>query len=162
MISYPITDRENRRFTFRDSNGTHRGILWPDGDGNPLSNPAQDLVIMEEFIAPVPAFDIATEKLDSGEWIDDEANQTTTFTQTVISKTAEEQLEYTEEQDIQSNKATLATVISTYQIWRDQTNGLVVQSNIADVVSNLQQLIDHQSQMYRDFAYVLKWLDKRL
>ena len=65
------------------------------------------------------------------------------------------------EEDRQSKRQTLSTVITTYETWVTQLeNYTVISGNISggNVVNTLQQLVNHQQQMYRDFSYLLKWL----
>lgn len=164
MISYPITDRENRTFTFISPTfGRYQGKKWPVGDGSELPNPEPGLVILEEFYAPDPVVsDPATEKLDSGQWIDDEPNQTTTFTRSVVARSAEEQTEYAADQEIEANRVTLASKIASYQADYDALIGVTVAATAADVAAKMNILLPKYATLCRDFAYVLKWLDKRL
>ena len=155
MITYPV-DVQNSRFTFISGGVPVRGKIWPAADGMQIPDLDPSVSVLEEFRTPDPAFDPATQKLDDGAWVDDIPNQTATFSRSVVSLSQAELDAVAAAADRDSKKQTLAGVISTYELWESQLQGYTVTTG--NSLATLQNLIDHQRQMYRDFAYLLEWL----
>jgi hypothetical protein len=152
MITYPVS--ESDRFTFKLNGTTKRRVKWTRADGMPINDPEPGLVILKESIAPIPAYNAATHKLNEGEWIDDEANQTATFTFSVVPLSELELSEVAANQDRSNKRVNLSQAIATLRQWSDQAETTTVTNGNA--VQTLQLVVNRLGVFFDRFADLLE------
>ena len=145
MITYPVSP--TARFTFKLAGVTTRGVPWPRSDGQAITSPAPGLVTLEESVAALPTYNPATQKLDAGQWVDNETNQTAIFTRTAIALSSAEQA-------LVNKRATIKAAIPVLRNWSSQAAGITVTTGNA--VAVLQGVIDNLETFYDRFADLLE------
>jgi hypothetical protein len=153
MITYPV-DVQNDRFTFVKDGITYRHKVWPRADGQQLQNAEAGLVIMHEVNAPLPPFNPATERLDEGVFVDDPANQVTTFTRGVVALTQAELDAIAENTDRDAKRVLVAQAIPTLRQWSIDAAGTTATSGNA--VAVLNTILQRLSVFFNRFADLLE------
>lgn len=154
MITYPVSPTS--RFTFKLLTDVKRGLLWPRADGLQLSNPAIGLVILEESIAALPVFDQATQKLDAGQWMDNEAQQTAIFTRNVVALNQDELDALALNNALKAKRDLMKAAIPVLRTWSTQAAAITVTTGNA--VTVLQGVVDNLETFYSRFADLLEVL----
>jgi hypothetical protein len=152
MITYPVN--ANSRFTFKLAGQTTRGVPWPRADGQALRDPAPGLVILEESVAELPSYNPATQKLDAGQWVDNETNQTAIFTRSTVTLSQAELDALAAREALNAKRTLIKNAIPTLRNWSNQAGGITVTTGNA--VTVLQGVIDNLETFYSRFADLLE------
>jgi hypothetical protein len=154
MITYPVNVATDR-FTVKLGETVKRTQRWPRSDGMPIEGADPSLVVLQESTV-VPAYDSSTQKLDNWRWVDDEQEQTATWTADVVDLTQAELDERADELRRAGFQATLAAGISTMREWADQMDAITVTSGNA--VATVQNIVDNLPTFFRGFADLLEYM----
>jgi len=153
MITYPVNTATDR-FTFNLGATTRRNQLWPRADGQAIANADPGLIVLQESIAALPVFNPATQRLDSGTWIDTPANQTAVFTFTAIALTAEELAVNADNADRAAKRLLVKNAIPTLRQWAIDARAVTVTSGNA--VATLQTIVNRLATFFDRFADLLE------
>jgi len=153
MITYPVNVAEDR-FTFKLGETVKRRQIWPRDDGNELANADPELVILQEVLDR-PTYDSATHRLDNWRWVDDEQEQTATYTADVVALTQTELDAIADDAAREGKRTIIAQAIPTLRQWADDADAVTVTSGNA--VSVLQTTVDRMAIFFDRFADLLEY-----
>lgn len=156
-LTYPVD--LNERYTlwdstngqvFLDGQGKPRtNLRWPVANGSAVVNLPSDLHWLLDVREAEPVYDPATQKIVPIATADTTA-ETYTHGWQVVTKTAQEQADYADQQDRITKRANVTSAIATLRQWA--TNASTTTVTAGNAVAVLQQVVDRLGTFFDRFA----------
>jgi hypothetical protein len=152
QITYPVSS--TNLFTFKLDGEVRRNVRWPRADGMELVSAPTNLVILQQFISPLPLFTNTSHKLSDGIWVDNTNTQTATLTNQVVPLSVAESnaVLLANTRLVQANN--LSNAVATLRVWADQAETTTVTSGNA--VATLQTVVSRLGVFFDNFADLLE------